>query len=253
MRLKKRIGNRGGLSFLLVFAAIVAALPGAACGFAVPERFVYDLTWAGIKAGTATLEISEDKDGYRIVSTAASANWVSVFYTVEDRIEAKLSKDSGFKFIGRSRSYRVKIREGRHRRDKEVTFDHARRKALFADYLESKRKEYDIERDVFDPLSALFFIRLQKFQIGKSLHVDVFDSKKNWDVEVQVLRKERISTKAGEIDTVVIKPLLQSEGIFNRKGDVIIWLTDDDRRIPVKLQSKVPVGSVNATLVEGFY
>jgi hypothetical protein len=68
-----------------------------------------------------------------------------------------------------------------------------------------------------------------------------------------VLRKEKIKTKLGEFDTVVIKPLMKSEGIFDRKGDMYIWLTDDLRRIPVKMQSKVAVGSITATLVSGTY
>jgi hypothetical protein len=46
---------------------------------------------------------------------------------------------------------------------------------------------------------------------------------------------------------------MKSEGIFNRKGDMYIWLTDDQRRIPVRMQTKVAVGSITATLVSGTY
>jgi hypothetical protein len=72
-------------------------------------------------------------------------------------------------------------------------------------------------------------------------------------VEVQVLKKERVSVPAGTFDTVVVKPILKSEGIFLRKGDVYIWLTDDDKKIPVKMKSKVKVGAINAVLVGGTY
>ena len=58
---------------------------------------------------------------------------------------------------------------------------------------------------------------------------------------------------AGEFDTVVIKPLMKSEGIFNKKGDVYIWLTDDKKRVPVKLESKVAIGSITATLAGGTF
>ncbi len=83
--------------------------------------------------------------------------------------------------------------------------------------------------------------------------MDVFDSRKLWNVEVQVLRREKIKTKLGEFDTIVIKPLMKSEGIFNRKGDVYIWLTDDKKRVPVKLESKVAIGSITATLTGGTF
>ncbi len=81
----------------------------------------------------------------------------------------------------------------------------------------------------------------------------VFDSKKVWNVEIQVLRKERISLPTGTFNTIVVKPLMKSEGIFYRKGEIFIWLTDDIKHIPVKLQTKVAVGSITATLVKGNY
>jgi hypothetical protein len=89
--------------------------------------------------------------------------------------------------------------------------------------------------------------------VGKSLYVDIFDSNKLWKVEVLVLRKEKIKTKLGSFNTVVIKPLMQSEGIFNKKGEIFIWLTDDQKHVPVKMQTKVVVGSITATLVAGAY
>jgi len=92
-----------------------------------------------------------------------------------------------------------------------------------------------------------------KLDVGRSVFVDIFDSKKLWNVEVQVLRKEKIRTNLGEFDTVLIKPLMKSEGIFNKKGDMYIWLTDDVKRIPVRMQTKVAVGSIIATLVGGTY
>ena len=107
--------------------------------------------------------------------------------------------------------------------------------------------------NVFDPLSVLYYVRTMKLETGKSAYVDIFDSKKLWNVEVQVLRREKISTILGEVETIVIKPLMKSEGIFNRKGEVLIWLTDDRKRIPVKMQTKVAVGSITATLVSGTY
>jgi len=89
--------------------------------------------------------------------------------------------------------------------------------------------------------------------VGRPVYVDIFDSKKVWTVEIQVLRKEKMKTELGEFNTVVIKPLMKSEGIFNRKGDILIWLTDDHKRTPVKMQTKVAVGAITATLVGGTY
>jgi hypothetical protein len=92
-----------------------------------------------------------------------------------------------------------------------------------------------------------------KLVVGESVYVSIFDSKKVWNVEVQVLRKEKLTLSMGTFDTVVIKPLMQSEGIFYRKGELLIWLTDDSKHVPVKMQTKVAVGAITATLVQASY
>lgn len=224
-----------------------------ALSFNIPERLIYDLTWTGIKAGEATLEIKNDGDHILIVSTARSANWVSVFYRVDNRVESLLLKGNPDARLGHSINYRLKIREGKHRRDKEVVFDPRSSKALYVDYLSNERKEIDVPFPVFDPLSSFYYLRGLHLEVGRPVFVTIFDSKKVWNVEVQVLRKERVEVPAGEFDTIVIRPLMKSEGIFYRKGDIYIWLTDDEKRIPVKLQTKVKIGSINANLRGGSY
>jgi len=246
--------DRRGLCRVICIAALLSVVfASAAPAFTIPEKLVYDLTWTGVKAGTATLEVVNDMDTIRVISTARSASWVSVFYKVEDRVETVLVKGKSAIFIAQPRNYRMKLREGRHRRDKEVIYDHARKKAIFINHLDNDREEHAISEHAFDPLSVLYYVRTLKLDVGRPLHMDIFDSKKLWNVEVQVLRKERISSVLGEVNTIVIKPLLKSEGIFNRKGDMLIWLTDDQKRIPVRMQTKVAVGAITATLVEGVY
>jgi hypothetical protein len=69
-------------------------------------------------------------------------------------------------------------------------------------------------------------------------------------VEVQVVKKEKLDTVLGEINTIQVRPIMKSEGIFERKGAIDIWLTDDDRRIPVRMKTKIKIGSITATLVK---
>jgi hypothetical protein len=242
-----------GRFFLFIFLILIFPFSGTAAGFKMPEKLIFDLTWTGIKAGTATMEILDDVDSARIISTARSADWVSAFYTVDDRVESLLAIPGSSSTIGLPQRYTVKLREGTHRRDKEVRFDHAAHRAVYMDHLKKKKQVFGIEGDVFDPLSSFYLVRKARLEVGNSLFVDIFDSKKVWNVEIQVLRKEKIKTCLGSFDTVVIKPLMKSEGIFNRKGDMTIWLTDDDKRIPVMMKTKVVVGSVTATLVGGKY
>ena len=51
-------------------------------------------------------------------------------------------------------------------------------------------------------------------------------------------------------DLVVVEPILKSEGVFKSKGSILVWLSDDARRIPVMVKSKVPVGSISISLTD---
>lgn len=209
------------------------------------ETFQYRLTWNGIKAGTAWLGIKRDGEKIKIFSRVRSADFISLFYEVDDRVESLLEPVPDL-YPGRPLHYSMKIKEGRYRRDKEVIFNEEI--ALYKDNLRDEKKEVPIPREIFDPLSAFFSVRFARLEPGKSLFITVFDSEKVWNVEVQVLKKEKIDFKGNSIDTILIKPLMQSEGIFYRKGDIYIWLTDDEKRLPVRLKTKIPIGSVVATM-----
>lgn len=246
LKFKKIIPVIFAFSVLFSYTPILSA-------FNIPEKFEYDLTWTGIKAGSSTLEIVDEGKNIKIISTAKSADWVSAFYTVEDRVETILTKKTAIPFIGQPSNYRVKIREGRHRRDKEVIFRQDISKVTYIDHLGNEKHEFDVPLFTLDPLSSFHLVRTMRLVVGEPVYVTIFDSKKVWNVEVQVLRKEKVALATGTVDTIVIKPLMKSEGIFYKKGDIYIWLTDDEKRIPVKLQTKVVIGSVIATLVGGMY
>lgn len=215
------------------------------------EILKYDLTWMGIKAGTATLKFSETDRGVKISSKAESADWVSLFYRVEDRAVSLVKiVDNENGACLKAERYRIKIREGRHRRDKEILFYPEKNEALYINHLENERKTFKVPGDVLDPLSGFYHIR--RMEIGSEpLFVKIFDSKRVWNVKVEVVGRETVETEAGSFKTVIVKPQLKSEGIFNKKGEIFIYLTDDDRHIPVLLKTKVLIGYVEAELVGG--
>ena len=186
------------------------------------------------------------------MSIARSADWITVFFPVEDRIESILTATSDSK-LGLSKSHSMKTREGKHRRDREVQFNHAKGIAYYKDNLNGEKSELPIAAATLDTLSSFYFVRTLNLEVGKSVFLTILDNKKIWKVEVQVLRKEKIKTSLGTFDTIVIKPLMQSEGIIDKKGEMLIWLTDDKRLLPVKMKTKVKIGSVTATLVGGSF
>jgi hypothetical protein len=127
----------------------------------------------------------------------------------------------------------------------DVRFDQAGRKAIY-----QGGQSYDVEARVQDVLSAFYYVRTRPLVIGSTLNIPTHDNKKSYDMEVKVHKRERIEVPAGKFDCILVEPMLKSEGVFKSKGSILIWLTDDDRRIPVLVKSRVPVGSISVSLTD---
>ena len=246
----------GGAVFLavaLVLSAALMVMPRRASAFPIPERLEFEISYTGIPAGRAVQEVTLEGNEVHIVSTAKSADWLKLFFPVNDRIESVLISGAPPLYIGVPRLYRERIHEGWTHFQKDAVFDRQKLEVHTKDLLKHTETTKGITKRTYDTLSSFFYFRSVPLQVGASYYIDIFDCKKLWNTEVQVLRREVIETPLGRFRTVVIKPLLSSEGIFARTGDMFIWLTDDDRRIPVLMKSKVKVGSITATLVGGTY
>lgn len=228
-------------------------LPDAAAAFPIPERLEFEVSYTGIPAGRAVQEIRQVAGEIQIVSTAQSADWLKIFFPVNDRIESFLIPETPPNYIGTPHFFRERIREGRTRRQRDVRFDRQKLEVTSKDLIKKTEKTAKISTKTYDTLSSFFYVRSIPLQVGTSYYIDVFDGKKLWNTEVQVLRREELVTPLGRFKTIVIKPIMKYEGIFARTGDLYIWLSDDDRRIPVQMKSKVIVGSITATAVGGSY
>ncbi len=249
--------NRIRFNFFALFLSVVFLMPlfsaPSVIAFSIPERLEFDISYAGIPAGHAVQEVTQAGNDVTIVSTARSADWLKFFFPVDDRIESVLLPGSSIQKIGVPRLYRERIKEGRTRRHKEAIFYRKKLEVVTKDYLNPSETTKSITPLTYDTLSSFYYFRIVPLKVGNSYYIDIFDCKTLWNTEVKVLRREEIETPLGKFKTVVIKPILKSEGIFARSGDMYIWLTDDERRIPVLMKSKVKVGSIAATLVGGSY
>ena len=101
-----------------------------------------------------------------------------------------------------------------------------------------------------DILLSLFYTRMLPIAEGNTVQIDNHTDRHNYPLEVRVLRREEMKTILGKVNCLVVEPVLRSAGLFEHKGRMFIWLTDDQRKIPVLLKSKVVVGSFKAVLKE---
>ena len=174
-----------------------------------------------------------------------SAPVISVLYKGEDHATSTLVD-------GKPLNFRIKQREGRYRSDKETFFDSSAGKIVYADYLKGIRTEHEVkmkDRPAWDVISGFYHLRTLALEAGKTLSLHVFDSNKMLKAEVHVLRREKVAFPGkGPMDAFVIRPVLKTEGLFKHKGSILIWLSADERRIPVRVETKVSIGKVVAEL-----
>ncbi|RJQ24046.1 MAG: DUF3108 domain-containing protein [Nitrospiraceae bacterium] len=249
--MKKRRSRETFVVFCCLFTILYSLSAVVEAGQSINKRFVYHIYWSGIKAGEAVLNYEDTPEGVVIKTFAASAPVISIFYKVEDFAQSTLNPD------GYPKSFILKASEGRHKRDKVTYFesmtDSGKQKITYHDKIKGQRVEFYVDQSAYDPLSAFYAMTKMSLEEGKSKYIDIFDSKKLYHTEIQVLRKEKVSVPAGDFATILVKPLLKSEGLFRKTGDILIWATDDERKLPVLLKSKAPIGTFSVELAEGDY
>ncbi len=209
------------------------------------EYLKFAVNWGIINGGNAYLEVPEVKDidgrpALHLLARAESNGFISRFYKVRNRIDSWWDRDGHY-----SLRYEEHRREGGHRTETEIRFDHDRRVATYGD-----GETYPVPPDVQDALSSFYYTRYQALPVGGSIVFDYHASKKNKPLEVKIIGRERVKVPAGEFDCVVVEPVLRAGGIFRNEGRLVIWLTDDERRMPVLMKSKVTIGSVSVMLQE---
>lgn len=215
--------------------------------FAPGEKLVYDVKYLGISTGTAVLAVLDaifinGQEVYPLISTAQSGDFSSVFYPVNDRVESYLDVKGLY-----SHAIKVKQNEGGKKREKQIEFNQTEHKAI--QIKNGKQEVFDIPPNVHDSLSSLYFFRTAPLTVGTSVFIDVHDGGKNYKLEIAVLGKETVATPIGTFDTIKVRATPRYEGLFFNKGSITLWVTDDDKKVPVQMKSKIKLGSITTTLI----
>jgi len=221
-------------------------LPAPRRAIRAGEYLRFSVRYGIVSAGEAILEIPQVRQWhgrpvFTLVARAESNKFFSAFYKVRNRIES-FWDTTGFY----SRRFYENRREGGYREQNEILFDYDRGEAVYS----KDGQAIAIPPQCQDALSSFYFTRTQALPIGGSVIFDYHASHKSQPIEVRVLGRQRVDTPAGKFDCVVIEPILRAGGIFKNEGRLVIWLTDDDRRMPVMMRSKVTVGSISVVLTE---
>lgn len=215
--------------------------------FTLGERLLYDVGYSFITAGKAVFSIPaidtiNGRECYQVLFTVNSTPTFSFFYKVEDRYETILDRKGIFPW-----RYSQRIREGKYSNDFTAEFDQLNNIA------KTNAGSYPIPPYVHDVVSAMFYVRTldySKCRPGEKVFLQNFFKDTTYQLAVKFLGYQQISVDAGKFNCVLVEPLIMEGGLFKSEGRIIIWMTNDERKIPVKVSTKVVVGSIDAELRE---
>jgi hypothetical protein len=215
----------------------------------IGESIDFDVSFGIIPAGKARMAVLDTvRIGNQLalhgISVARSAKAFDIVFKVRDTVETWFDADSVYAL-----RFRKKLREGPYRDEKLVEFDLANRRVEWWD--DGVRKpDIEVEPRVQDVLSAGFKARLLPMAVGDTFAVKTHDVNKRYDLMVIVHRRESVETPAGTFDCFKVEPVLRSGGLFQKEkgARVYVWVTSDDRRIPVMMQTRVSFGAITALM-----
>jgi uncharacterized cupredoxin-like copper-binding protein len=208
--------------------------------FVQGETLDYTVTWMKVTGGTARMTIApveNDPPRFRITSVAKSSGGFARVFRIRDEIETIVSREdfSTLRFSKHLDEKGDKMHEVTTLEDGVAT------------RVRQKVRKLPVPRPVLDPISVIYYCRTLDLTPGKSYELTLYADLKLYTVHARVLRRESITTPAGTFNTVVVEPQMIAGGV-ERQEKLLIWYSDDERHLPVRIRTEVKFGSVTATL-----
>ena len=208
--------------------------------FNVGERAEYALKYGILSAGTGTTEV------IGVDSIRGREVWHTLFrvtggvpgYRINDRFESWIDTQTLS-----SLRHRQEMREGSRERERQFE--------IYPDekiYVENGREPMPTVDLPLDDGSFLYFIRTIPLDVGQEYAFDRYFRPDRNPVRIIVLRRERITVPAGTFNTIVIRPIIKTRGVFSENGRAEVWLSDDSARVLVQIKSRLKFGSINLYL-----
>lgn len=224
------------------------------------EKLTFLVKFWIIPAGEVSMEVREMRyRGYEVYSpliTMKAAKLFSFFCPAKGNIRSYFDAQRLY-----THRYEEHFIAGRHTYERLTVYDQRNRLATYDVPVEDKmgkiiridKKKVRIPPHTQDMLSAFYYIRAQELKEGKILTLNANERRKNYQVKIKVLRKEKVTVPAGTFLTWVIEPIsIQrlGEGKKAEKGTGLIYLSADERKLLVLMKAKTKLGSVTVQLID---
>ncbi len=210
--------------------------------FGVGERMTYRVKFGPLAVGEAQMEVVEIDTvaGHPTYHLRSVIQGSTFFYKLDDRQDSWLDV-----YRLASRRFRQDSQQGDYERFREYEID-----LEGGLYTRNDGVQDSIPEGALDEAAFIYFVRTIELEVGRTYTWNRYFRYDRNPVIVKVLRREKVKVPAGEFETVVVRPIIKTRGIFSEGGQAEVYITDDERRIPVQLRSKLKVGSVTMELTD---
>jgi hypothetical protein len=234
------------LTSLLVTLAVQALSPGAppvAYPFGVGEKLSYTAKLGMLTLGSGTLEVAslDTVRGVESFRLRFRLQGKTMFYSLDDVLES---------WIGTSDLTSRRFVQDFVENDK-ITKRHYE---IFPDsgfYTEQGKegRRQETPADPLDDAAFFYFVRVTPLEVGRKYNYDRYFRKDKNPVTIEVLKRERMELPDGsKVQCLVLHPVIDTKGLFSKRSETRIWLTDDARRLPVQIRTKFPFGTITLRL-----
>ncbi len=218
------------------------------------EKLHYTISWGFVTAGNALMEVRPlPEEKTEIWSFAWNNGFFENIYPVADTVYSRMRNKEFLPEV-----FRKTLHEGSYHNRSVIRYDRVGEKAWLSDTVFTDPVKRKIKRSADTViaitgmerciLTAFYLVRTMDLEVGREARFSAVSGKKRYDLRVVVHNREKVKTAAGSFDCIKVEPILDGDGLFNASGRLFIWLSDDEKRLPVLMKSEIKLGSIRAEL-----
>ena len=234
-------------SALYAQSAPVADPPRAKVPWAAGEYLEYNVRLAGINSGSGVMQVSgiesmRGRPTWRLHFNIKGSTPLGLYH-VDDSYDSWMDVESL-----NSLRFQQDLYEGGKRRQRN--FDIYPGRGMFH---QEGKEERATSVDPLDDASFFFFVRTLPLDVGAEYTFDKYFDPNSNPVVIKVIRKDTIDVPAGRFPAIVLQPTIKTGGLFSKDGHAELWLSDDEHRILLRMDTHFSIIKLGLTLKKVTY
>ena len=213
----------------------------AAAPLFVGETLRYAMTILGVAAGeivlSAASDVEEGRPAYRLEMLIATNDFVSKLYYVRDSLRSWVDTQTLT-----SLCFDEHTAEGRRVREETTVFD------LEQLVVRRGKRVMPMSIPTFDAISSVYFLRTLPLKGPEPVALSVV-GREVFTLQVSIGGRETVATPAGTFQAIRLEPKSPGESFIGKGKNLILWVTDDERKLPVQIKTRLSIGTLVGKLM----